>query len=126
MIDFKIEVEGYEELFNRWRSETDALKRDLHRATISAAERGIEEAQRNHPYTDRTTNLSELASGEDNATGEAGSEMVWPMEYASFVDRGTRRNRPYPFTPQATKAATEELQARAQDAINAFIERFNR
>lgn len=97
------------------------LVRDLDRAAMDAARDGVQAAQQDHPYTDRTQQLTNTAHPAHSTTfGEA--DMVWDMEYASFVDKGTRRADPYPFTPIARKAAAASLERRVSRAIQNFVD----
>lgn len=89
----------------------DEFVDDVRVAVAHAADEGVREAQTNHPYTDRTYRLTGTAratlAGGPRLEPEA--EMMWPAPYAGFVDEGTTRSRPYPFTPQATGRAEAAL-----------------
>lgn len=101
------------------------LTEDLHKAGIKAAEDGVLAAKQEHPYTDRTGDLTGNAHvEEDHAKG--GGIMTWPEEYASFVDKGTVRSKKYPFSPRATSAASYSLEVKAQEALDKFTHRLER
>lgn len=109
----------------RFEAEVDSalrdLAEDLHRAGVRAAEDGVALAKASHPYQDHTPTdgLTDSARAEeDTVTG--GGIMIWPAEYASFVDKGTSRARPYPFTPKAEKLAAVMLNAGANEALLKF------
>lgn len=104
--------------------EVAELGDDLDREALEAAREGVEAAQQNHPYTDRTQNLTNTAHAERTERGTAA--MVWPMDYASFVDKGTSRARPFPFTPIAERAAAEALNRRVTAAVLRFLTRMVR
>lgn len=96
------------------------LVRDVRRGVQDAADAGIREAQDNHPYVDRSFRLS----GSAQATPVTGddfdpeAEMTWPAPYARFVDKGTTRARPYPFTPQARGRAEAALDRAVETACD--------
>ncbi len=86
---------------------------------------------------DRTGNLSGFGpgGGEQNSHAEQSydgfiSEMVWPSKndkdegYASFVDKGTLRSVPYPFTPQAEDAAEKELHVAVVEVLEEIARSF--
>lgn len=120
---FTADIEGLEELKAEWAEGCDELGRDLETTTLLAAKDGIERAKTVHPYTDRTGNLT----GEAHANALArGAAMVWGMTYASFVDQGTSRSRPYPFTPGAVAVAEESLDVHANAAVEKLCDWMNR
>lgn len=100
---------------------SDELEHDTDNAAFTAADAGIEEAQANHPYTDRTRNLTGSAHVEPADDGGPGADMVWPAEYADYVDKGTERSRPYPFTPQAEDRAQASLDRSLETAVDRFV-----
>ena len=109
-------LEGLFELRLAMAVADERLADGLRKVSMKAAEAGILEARTDHPYTDRTFHLSGLGDGGDDTnshateTDDGEAYMVWPVPYASFVDKGTSRSRPYPFTPQAEDKAAEVLQ----------------
>lgn len=115
---FICDLEGAEELQAHWDSELATTSRDLIEVGLDAAREGVAAAQAEHAYTDRTHNLTNNAHVEQEYDGEA--YMVWPQEYASFVDRGTSTNAAYPFTPIAEQRAEHTL-ARGTDVAVAVL-----
>ncbi len=103
---FTVTLEGLDALESSWDGAVSEMKDGLTKVSVEAAAEGVKAAQANHPYTDRTRDLTDDAHAE--RTGDD-VEMVWPAEYAGFVDRGTTRSRPYPFTPQAEEMAEKVL-----------------
>jgi hypothetical protein len=121
MPSFKVEVEGFPELVERWKGEIAHLEGELQVASWQAASDGVSAERRDHPYTDRTYDLTNTATPESDENGEA--DMVWPQEYASFVDEGTSRSAAYPFTPLAKDAAAKSIEAGARAAVDHIEER---
>lgn len=122
-----------------FRRRVDAALSRLHvnlrGGVLDAAKQGINEAKRNHPYTDRTGTLSGYRESEDGGAtsaeqvdglpdGEEAADMVWPPDYASFVDKGTSRSRAYPYTPQAREHAEKALQRNTERAVESFERTF--
>lgn len=116
-------LEGLDELKAEHSAACDELDQDLNDAAVTAAGDGVKAAQDQHPYTDRTYQLTERAGVELESFGEA--SMVWPKEYASFVDEGTSRNAAYPFTPIAKARAESSLDNGAELAVKKLEERMN-
>lgn len=98
----------------------DVLVPGLDRAAVDAARAGVWAAQQDHPYTDRTQNLTNTAEPVPGPAGRGEAEMVWVMPYAGFVDEGTSHARPYPFTPIARRAAGRALERGVADAASAL------
>ena len=96
------------------------LREDLQRAGVDAAQGGVDAAKAHHPYTDRTHDLTETSHVEPIHDAKGGALMVWPQEYAGFVDEGTSRARPYPFTPLAEQVAERDLEHLATEAVQKF------
>lgn len=119
------EIEGLEELKRELDKSTEVLEGDLALMSIQAAEAGVSEAKRNHPYTDRTGDLTGEATvlKEFDSRGNTEAEMLWPENYASFVDKGTSRAKPYPFTPQAVERAEQALKSGVDISIAHFADR---
>lgn len=99
-------VFGAEEVVLNLSKLAPRLVADLYQAADIATKAVADFAKLNHPYTDRTTNLTQsiqqgtiviLDSGVD-ATVEA------RQPYASFVEMGTSRSKPYPFLWPAVAA----------------------
>lgn len=116
-ISFTAEVDA--SAFEReWETSMQRFAARLDDVSLEAARAGVVEAQQDHPYTDRTQNLTNTAYARKAAGGRGaggrfeasgGAYMAWPMFYGSYVDQGTSRSRPYPFTPKAERAAQREL-----------------
>ena len=125
----RVTLEGLDEFGAAWGTAVSSGRTELAGASLEAAAEGIREAREDHPYTDRTGHLSGIGDGggEQNShaeqTDDGEAEMVWPVEYAGFVDQGTSRNRPYPFTPQARERAEAELQRKTQDVADGIAAR---
>ncbi len=127
-VTFTCEIEGIDELVREHHAACDDLDRDLRDASLAAAAAGVKQAQEQHPYTDRTYQLTETAHAEPSkdTSGEDSAEMVWSKEYASYVDKGTGRSAPYPFTPQARERAASSLDRGAEQAVKKLEDRMNR
>lgn len=97
------------------------LERDLADGNYKAATAGVVEAQQDHPYTDRTQQLTNTAHPSREPGGMA--SMNWPMFYAVFVNYGTSRSKPYPFVPIAKRKAAEDVRFHAKRAIASFAAR---
>lgn len=118
-VDFS-ELEGF---IDRGGDAVADLVHDVREAVTHAAAEGVREAQGNHPYTDRTYRLTGTAYPTNTYGGDLfpEAEMVWPAEYAGYVDEGTTRARPYPFTPQAVRRADEVLEQDLDAALEKFV-----
>ena len=116
-----VTIEGLEELRAAWSAAVDRTRDGLREASLTAAAEGVREAQGNHPYTDRTYHLTGDSHADQTDDGEA--EMVWPVLYASYVDRGTSRSRPYPYTPQAEDVAALVLGREAERVLDTILGR---
>ncbi len=79
-------------------------------------------AKANHPYTDRTGNLTKsvmpgritIENTSITAEVRAGDKFA---EYASYVELGTSRSRPYPFLFPALMAHKAEFRGVIQNAV---------
>jgi hypothetical protein len=68
----------------------------------------VNEARSNHPYTDRSVNLTNSIQPGPVNVGRLviQGEVQANMEYASFVEAGTSRSRPFPYlAPAILKSA---------------------
>lgn len=90
-------------------------------ALVSAAEvsqaRIVNDARANHPYTDRTQNLTNsIQAGLVRVTEEGVEAYVEArMEYASYVEFGTSRSKPYPFlTPAMLRESPNYIKTAAK------------
>lgn len=114
--------EGMETFEGDWATAFDYLVQDIEHAAQEAAEAAIDEMQRNHPYTDRTGQLTGGMYVRDGQRTRLRCtkfvEFIAP--YAKFVNDGTVRSRPYPFLPQGVEAAQKRLDECMDDATAAF------
>lgn len=76
-------------------------------------------AKSNHPYTDRSGNLTNsIQPGEIHVTNKGvEAEIAARMSYASYVEGGTSRAKPFPFLHPAIVAHVGEFRNRIQMAI---------
>jgi hypothetical protein len=84
-------------------------------AVAKAAEAGIKAVKAEHPYRDRTHQLTDKArvDGFKVEGKKSHATMHWPKKYASYVD-----NRPgYNFTDHALDAAERELAEGGDQAL---------
>jgi len=100
-------VNGQEELLrNLSKYEAEKVK-DIYEAAAAVQAIVVNDARADHPYKDRTTNLTKsIMAGvvnveDDNVTAEVKAEA----EYASYVEMGTSRSKPYPFLYPAVMRA---------------------
>lgn len=112
----------------------------LREDTLEAAKDGAEHARTHHAYQDRTYHLTDtvtaqpISAGERDSFGQflpsadngAAAEIVWPMDYASFVDKGTSRSKAYPFSEEAEKVAGKSLDRRVRARVARIEEHFGR
>ena len=77
-----------------------------------AAEKMVNYAKDNHPYTDRTGFLSDsISRQETQSSGNNHSiEIGAYMKYAEAVEYGTSRSAPYPFLLPAIETNRDFLQ----------------
>jgi hypothetical protein len=126
MPPFVVTVESH--LESDWHGETHEIGRDLGRAVKLSAEEGAAHARENHPYTDRSSNLTLSIGGylvEQSELGAEG-EIEAKADYASYVDKGTSRSKPYPFMDEAEKVANQALERETALVALRAEERFNR
>jgi hypothetical protein len=97
--------------------ELERADRAMVQACFKAAKDGVAAAQEKHPYTDRTGNLTDTAHARIANMGDHDAEMRWPMHYAGYVDEGTSRNRPYPFTPRAIRVCDRSLKKYVREVL---------
>ncbi|HEY1956699.1 MAG TPA: hypothetical protein VGH28_13860 [Polyangiaceae bacterium] len=100
----------------------DTLEHATDRAAHNAGDEGVRAEQADHPYQDRTQNLTGGAHVEPTGDGTPGVDMVWPADYASFVNNGTERAKPYPFAPIAEERADQVLHYDLANAVDAFTD----
>jgi HK97 gp10 family phage protein len=96
-------VSGQEELLRNLSTYARVKVAEIYQAVATVQAVVVNEAKLNHPYTDRTTNLTKsIQAGvveiqDDTVSAEIKAEA----EYASFVEMGTSRSKPYPFLTPA-------------------------
>jgi hypothetical protein len=119
-------IEGLDELETDAKTAASELQADLLEGSFDAAKYGVTSMQDNHPYTDRTWHLTNdmHVDGALNDTGDTEAEIVIPAGYAGFVDEGTSRSRPYPFTPLGEAMAEEALAANTDMAVDTYVAKF--
>lgn len=124
----RITIEGLDELIADVNEAALECEKDMGAASLAAADYGVRVMQESHPYTDRTYNLSGGMHTEpvNGPNGAPEAEIVVPATYAKYVDEGTSRNRPYPFTPLGAHAAGEALEQEAEKALDAFGNKISR
>jgi hypothetical protein len=123
---FVVTVEGAEDFERSWLSAFHDLEQNAALAAYGAAEEGVRVMQARHPYTDRTYGLSMSmcvapeADRHDGDDVERCAAIEVRADYASFVDRGTSRAKPYPFTPRGEDAAERAATRYANVAVKQF------
>lgn len=137
----KVTVEGLAELKAKIRSDVHAFEADLRGAALDAAGAGITAAQEDHPYQDHREpgksfewkgmiGLTDTSHAEQPRIGSQSqgfeADMVWPADYARFVNDGTSRSKPYPFTPIAVEAAKKKLDEGVAQAVANFTRNVQR
>ncbi len=114
-----ISVLGREQLVKNFSSWSASLVTRLVTETeiVQAMVTGF--AKSNHPYVDRTGNLTNsiqpgrVIVQDDSVAGEIAARMG----YASFVEGGTSRARPFPFLAPAIAAHVGQFRQRISKAI---------
>ncbi len=117
-----ISIEGFEELNESWKRESIHMQQDLGHCVQEAADAGIAEMQRNHPYQDQTYKLS---GGMYTTPVQVGARVIrcdikFMAKYARWVNDGTRYAKPYPFIPQGKRVAQEKLDLCVHQALARF------
>lgn len=115
---FRATVDGIEEALQKLEDETlEALP-----GVIDGWSAGVAASARaDHPYTDRTGSLTgsiEALPARD-VGGRVEGGVVAGMSYASYVENGTERSRPYPYLAPAardTEPYAEEIAERGMRA----------
>lgn len=114
-----VTVLGREQLvqnLSRWRE--SLVERIVTHTEIVQAQ-VVDFAKANHPYTDRTENLTNsiqpgrIVVQDDVITAEVAARQ----EYAAFVEFGTSRARPFPFLAPAIAAHAGEFRKRIQRVV---------
>lgn len=122
LAEIQFDLSAFTDLDGDWYRAYDELSNDLEYATVQAGEAGIEEMQRNHPYTDRTYQLSggmHITDGERTRM-RCTKYIDFLAPYARYVNDGTAKSRPYPFLPQGVEAAQKRLDECMQQSLDHF------
>lgn len=92
-------VQGVDQIVSNLTLLSPAIGKRIAVALDITAKEVVNFARQNHPYTDRTTNLTQSIDQGDIVIHKNGVEayVVARQPYASFVEEGTRRSKPYPF-----------------------------
>lgn len=98
----------------------DRLTTNVARSVHDAAALGVEAEQNQHPYTDRTYNLTSTAKVDPVSSDpfEPEVDMYWPAEYAGFVDERAQ----FAFTPTAIEAAETAIEYGIESVVDDFID----
>lgn len=104
---------------------SDALEHATDRAAANAADEGVRAEQEDHPYQDRTQTLTGSAHVEPSDDSDPGCDMVWPADYASFVNDGTERAKAFPFVPIAEKRAKQVMNYDLANAVDVFKDKLS-
>lgn len=101
-----------------------ALNRGVLRALEKAGDKVARSARDDHPYTDRTGDLTASIY----ATNPTGEIPAWETSvggttfYASYVEHGTERSKPYPYLdPAGQKLGEDGLGKLVKDAVVARL-----
>ncbi len=89
------------------------------------AQGAAQHARAEHPYTDRTGNLTaSIEALPARAVGDrVEGGVVAGMDYASYVDEGTSRARPYPYMEPAARATESYAEEIADRGLRAAVTR---
>lgn len=106
------------------RAAVEAMREDVQ----AACEEAIADEQAEHPYQDRTYQLTDTAVGklESSDATSATGVLVWPQDYASYVDEGTRHARAFPFVERTVDHAGKILLFRLESTLERTLERLSR
>jgi len=125
----KLDLSDFDGLVAAWEHEVDAvLMPNLAEAVKATSEAGAHEAQANHPYTDRTRDLTKSIHAEPARISgrNVDGAIVADEYYASFVNNGTSRSKPYPFMPIAERKANDVIEENTERACDRFCDTVNR
>ena len=119
MSTVRIEVEGLNHVREAIKKYGENLVQEIVDVTGMIQTRIVDDAKINHPYRDRTGNLTQSIQIGPVAVDDKGVEGVVEarMEYASFVEFGTSRNKPYPYLVPALLRALPTFRASVKAAI---------
>lgn len=115
---FTASLSGIEEALQELESETLSA---LPGVVETWAQGAAQHARAEHPYTDRTGDLT--ASIQALPARRVGDRVeggvVAGMSYASYVDEGTDRSRPYPYMQPAAEATEPYVEEIAERGLRA-------
>lgn len=100
-------VKGVREIVQRFKM-YDRMKMNRVEEAVERTQTWVvNRARNNHPYTDRTQNLTNSiqAGRVERVLGFVQGEVAANMKYAVFVEEGTSRAGAYPFLEPALFAA---------------------
>jgi len=125
----RYQLEGIDELVRDGLSASSELDHNLDECARDAAEKGLVAFTQQHPYTDRTFNLTASARVERPTYATAGHhvrDMVWGGEdsdapYAEFVERMPN----YKFTTAAAEEAQRVLDVDVVHAVGIFEDKLS-
>ncbi len=102
-MSIRVEVTGTDVIQKNISKYSDRVVEAVTVATQMAQAMIVNDAKNDHPYTDRTQNLTN--SIQPGAIEISNEEVVGyveaRMQYATFVEFGTSRAKPYPFLTPA-------------------------
>ena len=115
-----IKVEGLNEVKGAIKKYGENLTHDIVDIVGMIQARVVNEAKQNHPYRDRTGNLTQSIQPGPVTADEKSVEGVVEarMEYASYVEFGTSRARPYPYLVPALLQNLPTFRASVKAAIS--------
>lgn len=99
-------ISGQEELLNNLSAYEQVKVAEIYQAMATVQAMTVNEARKKHPYKDRTTNLTKSIQAGVGVIQDdyVSAEIKAEAEYASWVEMGTSRSKPYPFlTPAIEK-----------------------
>lgn len=103
----------------------NALDDALEGALRQSAAAVVHSAKAEHAYTDRTGRLTRsiraYAPRGRFSRDTLRVEIVAATDYASYVERGTTRSRPYAFLGPAAERNTDRIEHHAHDALEAAL-----
>lgn len=123
-LDFEINLGPLRESL---RALPDALDDTLESAVRVSAQLVAERSRAEHPYTDRTGALTRRTRAHAPrgrfTRGDLRGEIVADTLYASYVERGTSRSRPYPYLGPALEFCRPEIEHRIDNAVEIALRR---
>lgn len=120
---FEVTVDS--DLEGLWKGVRDEITLEMAKDVEAACEEAIAEVQGEHPYQDHTYHLTDTATAKLESSDYRGATgvLVWPMDYASYVDQGTSRAKAYPFVERTTDHADRILLFRTESSVDRALTR---